>query len=238
MAAAGPVSILPPRHPLNPGPPFYTRFAADEATEQLRRGMPEQLRRSIDDEHATATAVWDPKDPDLPSSIGLMLDYIGSVLQPSARQEPAALHPAAGQVANPPPPTELSGRQAFAKPPGLIPSLHLCMLPDEGAVAQTAHVSFDRKGYLVVKVGRRPKAHGDWIPERAHRVVCWAHWGPPPSAGPTALHAPCVMHVCDSPSCLNSDHLVWGEDAENRDPLRAAAAARLRLAQQGRYAFP
>lgn len=237
MAVPGAASILPPRHHLNPGPPFYTRFAPHAATAQLRRGMPEQLRKSIDDEHAKATSAWDPKDPDLPSSIGLMLDYIGSILQPSARQEPAPMHPADDPAANPLPPTELSGRQAFAKPPGLIPLLHHCMLPDAAAVAQTAHLSFDRKGYLVVKVGRRPKAHGDWIAERAHRVVCWSQWGPPPSAGPYALHEPCVMHACDTFSCLNSDHLVWGEDAENRDPARAPAAARLRLAQQGRYVF-
>ena len=57
-------------------------FAPHVATAQLRRGMPEQLRKSIDDEHAKATAAWDPKDPDLPSSIGLMLAYIGSILAP------------------------------------------------------------------------------------------------------------------------------------------------------------
>lgn len=48
---------------------------------------------------------------------------------------------------------------------------------------------------------------------RAHRVVCEAIHGPPPSPEHMALHS------CDTPLCVEATHLRWGTPAENNDDM-------------------
>ena len=88
------------------------------------------------------------------------------------------------------------------------------------------------------KSGARGKSGGGKVSEWAHRLVTWAMFGPPPSG----LAHPEVMHVCDpatgegNPRCLNPQHMVWGERAENsaRPAERAGAfGVARRLHQRG-----
>ena len=97
----------------------------------------------------------------------------------------------------------------------------------------TRHINLDKSHkYVLVKVAWRAKRLGGWIQERAHRIVLWAFHGPPPAY----LLKPVAMHLCHNRGCCNPQHLVWGEDRENRRKKAVAdVAARRRLEQQGRY---
>ena len=48
------------------------------------------------------------------------------------------------------------------------------------------------------------KLHVEW----AHRIVCWAVWGPPGEGQE-------VLHTCHNPKCLSTLHVKWGSHLEN-----------------------
>lgn len=58
----------------------------------------------------------------------------------------------------------------------------------------------DRHGYGKVGVNRSPKL--------AHRVSWQVHRGPIPKGI-------CVLHKCDTPACINPDHLYLGTQRDN-----------------------
>lgn len=215
-----------PRHTLL-GPtlntPYYMR---PHHTEQsLLLSMPRQLKRCFND-GVENTNAWDRNDPSLQMAIRQLLDFIGSCLCEEARRLFLPM-----QNGEPGQEMLLPGHRALVTPLGLIPTLQLCMRVDPQLVIATKHMHFHSDGYLTIAVGKQDKPSGGWILEKAHRIVLWALYGPPPED----LAQPCVMHICHVPDCLNVDHLCWGEDAENKLSKEAAtAAARNRLIQQGR----
>lgn len=222
-----------PRHTLQgptPGTPYYLR--ANHTDQSLVHNMPFQLVQSLLAGAVGATDAWAPtRHPTLQSAIQALLDFLGSVLQPVCRLK-APLPAVHGQADIPSNDIELPGHLAFAEPIGLQPQLDMCMLPDAASVSRTKHIAFDRHGYLLVKIARRPKPRGGWVAERAHRLVLWAMWGPPP----VGLLRPVCMHVCHNCSCLNPDHMVWGEDFQNKSKL-ADVFANQQLNNQGRVSF-
>lgn len=156
-----------------------------------------------------------------------MLDFIGNTLQDVSVLMSADPLEGGDAVRVAP------GHEALATPLGMEPMLEgCCMVPDETIVGSTRHIKLDKRHkYVLVKVARRAKRHGGWIQERAHRIVLWAFHGPPPAG----LLKPVAMHLCHNRGCCNPQHLVWGEDRENRRKKAVAdVAARRRLQQQGR----
>ena len=194
--------------------------------------MPRQLRHSVIgclDGTMQPTHPWKPGQQTLTSlraAIQQLLDSVGKVL------EDVALLVSADPLAGGDAVAFALGHEALGMPLGHEPQLDQCMVPDEALVQGTPHIKFDKKHeYLLVKVARRPKRLGGWLQERAHRVVLWAFFGPPPAD----MRRPCVMHVCHNRRCIQPEHLVWGEDTENRRRRASAdVAARRRLRQQGR----
>ena len=87
-------------------------------------------------------------------------------------------------------------------------------------------------GYLKVTIAsRRGRLGGGGMLERAHRIVLWAMFGPPPSH----LKQPVAMHTCSKrKDCLQPLHMVWGEHKRNCSlPSKAAChAAEMLHAQQ------
>lgn len=68
----------------------------------------------------------------------------------------------------------------------------------------------DRKGYGHINVGSM--ADGTRRPQPAHRAAWEAEFGP--ITDPRL----CVCHACDTPACVNTDHLLLGtRAANNRD---------------------
>lgn len=59
-----------------------------------------------------------------------------------------------------------------------------------------------KKGYVQVQLTTS-------VREAAHRLVCAACHGPPPT--PCSL----VMHLCDNPTCVAPSHLGWGSSKSN-----------------------
>lgn len=219
-----------PRHMLTP---FYTSNNAQDWS-GLLRSMPRKLQDSVlgvCDRTAQPTDAWSPGQSTLLSlqdAVRQLLDFIGNTLQDIAVLMSA--DPLAGGDAE----RLAPGHEALATPLGKEPTLEqCCMVPDEAIVRNTRHINFDKShAYVLVKVARRPKRLGGWLQERAHRIILWAMHGPPPAG----LCRPVAMHLCHNRRCINPQHLVWGEDRENRRrKVHADAAAERRLRQQGRY---
>lgn len=83
--------------------------------------------------------------------------------------------------------------------------------PNSGCVLWTG--SFSKKGYGHIKV--------DGKCQLAHRVAWEIKNGPVPSGL-------CVCHKCDTPACINVDHLFIGTNDENMaDRSRKGRQARL-----------
>jgi hypothetical protein len=165
--------------------------------------------------------LWDVRDTTTPyRGIPRLLDSIGSVLQDGALR--------ATRI---PPGTEviehyvMSGREAFARP------LHDgCMMVDPRKVAAARDTWPLMGGYTMLHLGGKPGRGNVRIYERAHRVVTWCIYGPPPAS----IASPVVMHVCDHGGCLHPDHMVWGEAWENLSVDARAYALARRIKQRGR----
>jgi len=92
-------------------------------------------------------------------------------------------------------------------------------------------------GYYCVRIaerkmpGRANESSGLFKLERAHRIVLWCMFGPPPCEEWSV-----AVHMCGNPSCLNPEHLVWGDYKTNliRDANRARQAFEALLKAQGR----
>jgi hypothetical protein len=197
----------------------------------LLAGMPEQMRAALQMPGAELTSVWGPAEDDLRANLERLLDGIGECLCPRARLRSRVDDDAPCTSTGPQPLVTdvLSGSEAFAQPLDPAGGRSQCMLLSPSLVHRTvppqSHMSVDRRGYLRVtlaniSVGRggTSRASGSLckVSEWAHRIVTWAMYGPP-----SGLQNPEVMHVCDpatgegNPRCLNPQHMVWGERAEN-----------------------
>lgn len=188
-------------------------------------GSPLGLKRSINalpNIDISATSVWSLMKPttkeDYGALITSLLDSIGGTLEKRARLK--SIPQAHG--GNTSTLVELTGSEAFAQPIGWPSCSVECMLIDPFLVARGTnreqprrqkHISMGATddGYATVWLAKRPIKSGRWIKIRAHQLVCWSSWGPPKSD----IIDPVVMHYCDSRSCLNPDHLVWGERKQN-----------------------
>jgi hypothetical protein len=98
-------------------------------------------------------------------------------------------------------------------------------------------IDFNRMGkhmsrhprYLRLRLGKIIGPEGRSVQELAHRFVLWAVYGPPASR----FVRPVAMHICNNDKCLNPEHLVWGEDKENKaGEIRANREARRELREQ------
>lgn len=104
------------------------------------------------------------------------------------------------------------------------------------------YVDRDHSYYKAVLGKRKPEQkHGrhSWMSERAHRLVLWCAYGPPPSGeekDPPLDTRRLALHMCGNPSCLNPEHLVWGNHTINAitDPKKAAAEYTTLLQEQNR----
>ena len=198
---------------------------------QLVSSMPLQLQRSVRgalNQSMQGTHAWEPGQQTLQSlraAVRQLLDSIGNILEDIALLVSSDGH-SGGEAAR-----FAAGHAALGSPLGRVPLLDQCMVPDASLVRGMPHINFDQKGYLLLSVARRATRLGGWLHERAHRVVLWAFFGPPPAG----LRRPCVMHVCHNTRCCSVDHMVWGEHRENWQSRDLAdEAARRRLQQQVR----
>jgi hypothetical protein len=85
-----------------------------------------------------------------------------------------------------------------------------------------------QRGYLALSLhNRRPgltdKQQGKvsrvssrkMVVEYAHRLICWARWGPPPSTPPPHGKQWDVMHTCGNGWCIAPWHHVYGSHSLN-----------------------
>jgi hypothetical protein len=213
-------------------------------------GAPLGMRRCwgynlVQNVHISPSELWDPTlqtntVSEFEEMISFLLDSIGNVLERIARLESQPPHPYNPLGGPAGPPLELPGHEAFAKPIGLhVPSC-TCMLIDNSKVSigrhyqrgRQKHISQPRSdlGYATLKLGKVPPGEGHWLTARAHQVVAWAMWGPP-----THIDNPVVFHWCNNSTCLNPDHLVFGECWANRKGGEVAQLfAELEMVRTGR----
>jgi len=71
--------------------------------------------------------------------------------------------------------------------------------------------STDQKGYGHLRHGGK-----DY---KAHRLSYEFHIGPIPEG--EGFHGTCVMHKCDTPGCVNPEHLTLGSNLDNILDMRA-----------------
>jgi hypothetical protein len=233
----------PPEHLI----PYYERESSTKK-EQLP-----QLQGMINNSMWRGTTAYpDPRDP---SKLEINMK---TLLQHLAGFAPRRMTPA--MVGHPP-------EEVFLYPPGIEPEavsadtldfedktrcITLCadsLKTKQGRNSRQRRgcsmISMDSKGgYYIVKVGKKGGAmSGQWRTERAHRLVLWSMFGPSPlphedlkERHPYTL----VLHMCGNPSCLNPEHLVWGNDRINRirDKEEAKAEFLMLLRLQGRCPKP
>lgn len=207
-----------PRHPLVGrsawdlhSRPYYQCVSRAD----LLINMIPQLKKAVESADAPGATdlAWDPASPDLVPEITRLLDHIADLLPAGARacRLRAEVGTSAPASTSAPIQETLLGSQAFLSPPGPHPDLATCMQPTQASVKNASNISPTTRGhgYIRVKVGL-PN-----IMEYAHRIVLWACYGPPPQD----IVEPVVMHLCCHARgefvCLNPEHMVWGEDAEN-----------------------
>ncbi len=53
------------------------------------------------------------------------------------------------------------------------------------------------------------------VEEYAHRLVCWARWGPPPDGTPEKGTVWVAMHTCGNAWCLTPWHIIWHSQSVN-----------------------
>lgn len=87
----------------------------------------------------------------------------------------------------------------------------VCMVYDAYKVRASKYIYVDDSGYLLLFLGVDKSARR-LVFDRGHRFVLWAMYGP----APDGISRPVAMHTCDNPACLNPEHIVWGEDKENK----------------------
>lgn len=211
--------------------PFYLCTSNAKLARQL---LPKMLRaKSLG---CTATPAWDPLAPKLRGGVRRLLDQIGSVLHRGARLERCPV--GAQEPGGPPGTRALSGSDAFAKP---LDAGDTCMWaslamvrahPSMLMATRAGHNKNSKTGgsYLRVAIGEQPGVRGKPVYERAHRIVAWAMFGPPPRE----IAQPVAMHTCGDKTCLNPRHIVWGERAENVSRRLANWHAHKRLDKEGR----
>jgi hypothetical protein len=201
--------------------PYYIEALGMEEKPWVLPAMQRVLDLSPDE---YTPRLWDAHNEALPhAGIVALLDHIGLLLKDNARRVSRRLR-LGDEISHP----LLPGHQAFATP---LAPLDACMLVDYQKVATTNGMFLhDKGGYVLVSLGREAWHRGRGIRELAHRIVAWSmHGGPPPD-----IQTPVVMHVCNNPACLHPEHLVWGEDVENRLDVNLALVAALRRRMQQR----
>jgi hypothetical protein len=223
------------RHPLVAR---RSAFYLSAPRELLLSSMPPQLQKAVKGPGPVgATAAWDPRANDLPAEITKLLDHIGGVLADADRAD--LVVPDDG---GPPSSVLLPGSEVFRYPPGHSVSLGpgSCIVPRRELATEVKGVELQNKTYLQVKVGKLSNKSYIWA--GVHQIILWACYGPPPDT----IQDPVAMHVCTQPAgamtCLNAEHMVWGERARNIgrwDVLiaRAAEEARARMLEQRRFSF-
>ena len=143
----------------------------------------------------------------------VLLDELASVMCDRALQRQDALQPDYTTLV-------LPSASAFFHPAGTISNSKepydakpICMEFDTSKVkargGQGSHSIYKVASdpYLQVCLGTNSK--GGEVMERAHRVICFSHHGPPPARRPHVLHA-CGNAKCISPFCVS-----WGTAREN-----------------------
>lgn len=191
--------------------------------------MPKQLQLSIGAPFTKATKAFQGLGSSISASIEALLDYLGLFLKDDALQGSFRIE--GGHYVNS---NDIRGSLAIEYPPGDAATADGACIEDSclefdvskvpkrrpRGTADVKHVHLDRKGYLTVKMAKRKKCHGDWIGEKAHRIIAWAMFGPQPNHLARRRingknRGAVVMHLCHNPSCVNPEHLVYGINKEN-----------------------
>lgn len=207
----------------------------------LQAGLLPQMKRALQLGDQRRTSVWNMQAPapSLATPLRMqllgLLELVASVLelpQPGERRAWAGLLQQSPdtQGSSSQDQTGSSGDQhrfnsnVFSKPPevplrlqrGSDAPIDSCLRLDRVALQQDRQaylLQYDAAGYLriqLTKFSRSDRA----VYERAHRLVTWCAYGPPPAE---LGSNPVAMHLCNNADCLHPLHLRWGNNALN-DP--------------------